>query len=85
MKTIVNTPSVKMALQAVLNDFSQQTTGSSTLIKRALFADFHLSIDKGEITDKGTINQRQILSNWSAYVERIYAKELLNNVLEINT
>ncbi len=83
LKTVVNTPSVKTALQAVLNDFSKQTTGSSTLIKRALFADFDLSIDKGEITDKGTINQRQILANWSGYVEKIYDKVLKINVLEV--
>lgn len=74
LKTVVNTPSVLLALEAVLNDFAQQATGSSTLIKRAVFADFDLSIDKGEITHKGTINQRQILDNWATYVEKIYAK-----------
>jgi feruloyl-CoA synthase len=83
-KTIVRDPSVLAALQAVLNGFSKQNTGSSTLIKRAIFADFELSIDKGEITDKGSINQRQILDNRSEYVEMIYAKGLVNNVLEIN-
>lgn len=83
LKTVVNTPSVLAALQTVLNDFAQQATGSSTLIKRALFADFELSIDKGEITDKGTINQRQILENWAGYVARIYDKSLKENVLEV--
>jgi feruloyl-CoA synthase len=81
---IVRDPSVLAALQAVLNDFSKQNTGSSTLIKRALFADFNLSIDKGEITDKGSINQRQILANRKEYVEMIYAKRLQKEVLEIN-
>jgi feruloyl-CoA synthase len=83
LKTIVNTPSVIAALQAVLNAFATQTTGSSTLIKRALFADFDLSIDKGEITDKGTINQRQILTHRAAYVDKIYDKNLSDKVLEI--
>ncbi len=83
LKTVVNTPSVLAALQTVLNDFAKQTTGSSTLIKRALFADFALSIDKGELTDKGSINQRQILANRAAYVEMIYAKDLNLNVLEV--
>jgi feruloyl-CoA synthase len=81
---IVRDPSVLAALQAVLNDFSKQNTGSSTLIKRALFADFNLSIDKGEITDKGSINQRQILANRKEYVEMIYAKTLKKEVLEIS-
>jgi feruloyl-CoA synthase len=85
LKTVVNTPSVLAALQTVLNDFAQQSTGSSTCIKRALFADFELSIDKGEITDKGTINQRQILENWVGYVERIYDEKLATNVLKIKS
>lgn len=83
VKTIVNHPSVLAALQTVLNEFAQQSTGSSTLIKRAVFADFTLSIDKGEITDKGSINQRMILANRTAYVDMIYANELTMNVLEV--
>jgi feruloyl-CoA synthase len=84
LKTIVNTPSVLTALQAVLNAFSKQSSGSSTLIKRAIFADFTLSIDKGEITDKGSINQRAILRNRAEYVEKLYEKKILSPVLEIN-
>ena len=82
LKTLVNTPSVLAALQTVLNDFSKQSTGSSTLIKRAVFADFTLSIDKGEITDKGSINQRAILANHTDIVSKIYDKALNSNVLE---
>jgi feruloyl-CoA synthase len=83
LKTIVNTPSVLAALQTVLNTFATQSTGSSTLIKRAIFADFNLSIDKGEITDKGSINQRMILSNRVEVVERLYTNPMSLPVLEI--
>ncbi len=83
LKTIVNTPSVLAALQGVLNTFASQNTGSSTLIKRAIFADFTLSIDKGEITDKGSINQRMILANRAEYVEMLYKNPLISPVLEI--
>ena len=83
VKIIVNHPSVLAALQTVLNEFAQHSTGSSTLIKRAVFADFTLSIDKGEITDKGSINQRMILANRAAYMDMIYANELTINVLEV--
>ncbi len=80
---IVNHPSVLAALQAVLNDFAQHSTGSSTQIKRAVFADFTLSIDKGEITDKGSINQRMILANRVEYVDKLYEKERIEPVLEV--
>jgi feruloyl-CoA synthase len=83
LNLIVNTPSVLAALQTVLNDFAQHATGSSTLIKRAVFADFNLSIDAGEITDKGSINQRMILANHADVVEMIYAKVALRPVLEV--
>ena len=82
-KKIVNTPSVVAALQGVLNTFALQSTGSSTLIKRAIFADFTLSIDKGEITDKGSINQRMILANRAEYAEMLYKNPLTSPVLEI--
>jgi feruloyl-CoA synthase len=32
------------------------------------------SIDAGEITDKGSINQRAVLGNRSALVEQLYAE-----------
>ena len=82
IKTIVHAPAVLEALQTVLNDFFLQNTGSSTLIKRAVFADFSLSIDQGEITDKGSINQREILANRAEWVELLYQNPLSFPVLE---
>ena len=83
LSDIVKDPSVSAALQTVLNDFAKQNTDSSTLIKRAVFADFDLSIDKGEITDKGSINQRQILANHADVVAMIYEKTLDSRVIEV--
>jgi feruloyl-CoA synthase len=83
LKTVVNTPSVLAALQAVINTFAKQNTGSSTLVKRALFADFTLSIDKGELTDKGSINQRMILANHADCVELIYSNPVVLPILEV--
>lgn len=81
---IVNHPQVLAALQTVLNDFAKQGTGSSTWIKRAVFADFHLSMEKGEITDKGSINQGKVLSNYSDWVDQLYASAPIGAILETN-
>jgi feruloyl-CoA synthase len=35
--------------------------------------DTPLSIDRGEVTDKGSINQRAVLEHRSALVEELYA------------
>jgi feruloyl-CoA synthase len=48
-------------------------TGSSTRITRALLLDTPLSIDRGEVTDKGSINQRAVLEHRSDLVEGLYA------------
>src|SRR5580693_1408709 len=49
------------------------STGSSTRIARAALIDTPLSIDRGEITDKGSINQRAVLDHRSHLIEEIYS------------
>jgi feruloyl-CoA synthase len=66
-----------------LDQLASNSTGSSTLIKRVIIADFELSLDKGEITDKGSINQRKILANHAELVDEIYADEKSERVIEI--
>jgi len=66
----------------VLTRMAKKSTGSSTLIKRATIADFSLSLDKGEITDKGTINQRMILDNHPQTVEKIYLQNIEKGIVE---
>ena len=51
----------------------ESATGSSTRIVRAVLLDTPLSIDRGEVTDKGSINQRAVLENRSALIEEIYS------------
>jgi feruloyl-CoA synthase len=47
--------------------------GSSMVAERALLMDEPPSIDAGEITDKGYINQRAVLTRRNALVERLHA------------
>ena len=47
-------------------------TGSATRVARALVLAEPPSIDRGEITDKGSINQRAVLTHRAADVERMY-------------
>jgi feruloyl-CoA synthase len=47
-------------------------TGSATRVARALVLVVPPSIDRGEITDKGSINQRAVLGQRAADVERLY-------------
>lgn len=58
--------------RARLIDFAHASTGSSTLVQRAVFLDQPPSIEAGEITDKGTLNQRAVRENRAATVEELY-------------
>src|SRR5579863_1063010 len=53
--------------------FQSAATGSSTRVVRALLLDAPLSIDRGEVTDKGSINQRAVLDHRRAAVETLYS------------
>ena len=59
-------------LQSFLRTFALQSTGSSTRIERAILLDEPPSIDAGEITDKGSINQHAVLKRRAALVEQLY-------------
>ena len=76
-------PLIRAQLQEVLNEMAKKSTGSASLVKRAVFADFFLSIDKGEITDKGSINQRMIIQNHPELIEKLYAAERGAEVVEV--
>jgi feruloyl-CoA synthase len=60
-------------LRNILRRLADKSTGSSTFVRRAVIADFILSLDKGEITDKGSINQRAIINNHPEMIDRIYS------------
>ena len=42
---------------------------------RAVLIDTPLSIDRGEVTDKGSINQRAVLEHRAALIEMLYADQ----------
>jgi feruloyl-CoA synthase len=56
-----------------LRSFAAQATGSSNCIARLLVLDEPPSLDAGEMTDKGSLNQRALLARRAALVEELYA------------
>jgi feruloyl-CoA synthase len=59
-------------LRARLAAFNASRPGTSTRVARALVMTEPPSIDAGEITDKGYINQRAVLDRRAELVERLY-------------
>jgi len=63
---------VRDFLQQLVDSLHASGTGSATRVARALVLAEPPSIDRGEITDKGSINQRAVLTHRNADVERMY-------------
>ncbi len=55
--------------------------GTSTRIRRAILLEEQPSLDVGEVTDKGSINQRAVLAHRAALVEALYANPPPANVI----
>ena len=66
-------PAVVAKFQEMLTSHAATNTGSSTLVPRALVLHEPLSIDHGEVTDKGSVNQRGILANRANLVDDLFA------------
>jgi feruloyl-CoA synthase len=71
---IVDAPVVRQTFAMLLKKLAAFSKGSSTRVVRAILMAEPPSMDKGEMTDKGSINQRAVLKNRSALVERLYAE-----------
>ncbi len=67
-------PLVRDAFRERFSAFLAGATGSSTRITRAVLLDMPLSIDRGEVTDKGSINQRAVLEHRSQLVDALYSQ-----------
>jgi feruloyl-CoA synthase len=66
-------PLIIAAFRERLIKFLATATGSSTRITRAILLDAPLSIDRGEVTDKGSINQRAVLDARAALIDELYS------------
>ncbi|MGB3068148.1 MAG: feruloyl-CoA synthase [Ottowia sp.] len=60
--------------QSLATDLSLTATGSANRVTRLMLMSELPSIDKGEITDKGSINQRAVLKERDALVQALYAE-----------
>jgi feruloyl-CoA synthase len=65
--------SVRGAIAERLASFAVRATGSASRIDRAILLIEPLSLDRQEVTDKGSINQRAVLAQRAYLVDELYA------------
>ncbi|MGZ5236521.1 MAG: AMP-binding protein, partial [Caldimonas sp.] len=72
IKQVLADPKLRAFFQRLVDVMHSTGSGSSTRVARALVLAEPPSIDRGEITDKGSINQRAVLTHRDADVVRMY-------------
>ena len=67
---------VPLALGDVVTATARNATGSANRIARMCLLSEPPTIDKGEITDKGSINQRAVLTHRAETVTKLHSDSL---------
>ena len=80
---IVAHESVRREFGFLLDSFARAATGSSNRVMRAILTETPPSLDVGEATDKGSINQRMVLKNRAALVDELYADKPSARVIDL--
>jgi feruloyl-CoA synthase len=76
MDEVIASAPVQAWLQQLLNTLARSATGSANRIARAALMAEPPSIDKGEVTDKGSVNQRAVLKHRAAVADALHAGTL---------
>ena len=76
MADVLSSVSVQAHFQTLVNTLAQTATGSANRIARLCLLAEPPTIDRGEITDKGSINQRAVLAHRADTVEALHAGRL---------
>ncbi|HEX8713072.1 MAG TPA: hypothetical protein VF730_14430, partial [Terracidiphilus sp.] len=69
---VLSQPAVRVKFLELMDSLAAQATGSSTRVTRAILLQEPPSLDAGEMTDKGSLNQRAVLERRNAAVEQLY-------------
>ena len=72
-EAVMNHPRVRAAFITQLAEHQAQATGSATRVMRMMLMKDPPRFEKGEITDKGSLNQRAVLHHRSELVDALYA------------
>ncbi|MBL0423155.1 feruloyl-CoA synthase [Ramlibacter sp. AW1] len=72
LRQVLESAPVQAHFQQVLDELARSATGSATRVARLHLLDQPPSIDLGEVTDKGSINQRAVLKHRDALVEAFH-------------
>jgi feruloyl-CoA synthase len=81
---LIEAPAVRAAVLAGLKRLAAEGGGSSMRVSRVVLVAEPPTIDANEITDKGYINQRAVLTNRAALVQLLHAEATSGEVIRLD-
>ncbi|MCG6901138.1 MAG: feruloyl-CoA synthase [Rhodobacter sp.] len=69
-------PAVRDHVAGLLAAYNATAGGASLRLPRVMFLTDPLDLDRGEVTDKGSVNQRAVLANRADLAEALYGDDL---------
>ena len=82
---VIDHPRVRFEFRKRLEALAQISTGSSNRVVRALLVEEPPSLETGEMTDKGSINQAAVLKRRAALVAELYSRRQTSRVIVLDT
>ena len=76
MHDVLNSAPVLAHFQRVVTELAKTATGSASRIARLCLLADPPTIDRGEVTDKGSINQRAVLAHRAETVDLLHSDDL---------
>jgi feruloyl-CoA synthase len=80
---VLRSDGVRASFRSLLESFAATSTGSSSFVARAMLMHEPPSLDAGEITDKGSLNQRVVLDRRAALVEELYSAAEMPQIIRV--
>jgi len=73
--SVITHAALRSSVAAIIDSMARRNTGSSTFVSRAMLVRAQPSAAAGELTDKGSINQRAFLANRQPLVDELFAPD----------
>jgi feruloyl-CoA synthase len=73
---VLESPAVQSHFQKVVDELAKSATGSANRVARMHLLHEPPSIDRGEVTDKGSINQRAVLHHRASLIDAFHGGTL---------
>jgi feruloyl-CoA synthase len=80
---VLRHPDVRDYFRDLLRELARETPGSSTSVVRAILLEEPPLLDRQELTDKGTVNQKAVLTNRSGLVDQLHGPGGHATIIEV--